>query len=168
MNDQVFSDNEIETSVSKSTSLSGIELTQTQIPQRILVVDDSEINRKILTKILTSLGYQVFSASDGVEAVKLVTSQTKTYFSCIFMDISMPNMDGYEATRTIRMNDITIPIIALTANSLSEEKTKAESAGMNHFCTKPLRKEKICELIANLLLVSSSPSLSSKTISAKK
>jgi len=128
-------------------------------PKRILVVDDNEINRKIMAKILGSVGYQISVACDGVEAVKkIVTSQVPTYFVCIFMDISMPNMDGYEATRNIRMNNIHVPIIALTANSLSEEKTKAETAGMNHFCTKPLRKDKVVKLLDKLLNNSTSPS----------
>jgi len=152
-------------SISTSTTLSEQHTQHTMIeltpiaPKRILVVDDNEINRKIMTKILTTLGYQISVAVDGLDAVKIVTSQSKTYFLCIFMDISMPNMDGYEATRNIRKNDITVPIIALTANSLSEEKTKAESAGMNHFCTKPLRKDKVVELLDNLLTSTSSTNL---------
>jgi CheY-like chemotaxis protein len=117
-----------------------------------LVVDDSLINRSILTKILTSLSYEVLTACDGIEASNMVISQNASYFGCIFMDISMPNMDGYEATRIIRSKGIKTPIIALTANSLSEEKTRADKAGMDCFCTKPLRRDKIIKLLDTLSL----------------
>jgi CheY-like chemotaxis protein len=115
----------------------------------ILVADDNVVNRKILSRILTSLNFTPVMAADGVQAVEAVKASPTPFF-CVFMDISMPHLDGYEATRHIRALGSTVPIIALTANALSEERVKALSSGMDGFQTKPLRKVELAKLLHSM------------------
>lgn len=113
--------------------------------QIILVTDDNRVNQKILSRILIGLNYRVIVANDGLEAVRAVEEYPT--IACIFMDISMPIMDGYEATRQLRAAGHTMLIIALTANALSEERKKATLAGMDEFATKPIRKHQIMKFL---------------------
>ena len=136
-------------SVSSSTSGS-----TTPIARSILVADDNDVNRKILSRILTSLRYRPVMAADGVQAVEAVKANIASGgppFLCVFMDISMPHLDGYEATRHIRALGSSVPIIALTANALSEERKKASDAGMNGFQTKPIRKIELQKLLIKVV-----------------
>ena len=122
----------------------------TPVARSVLVADDNDVNRKILSRILTSLGYRPVMANDGVQAVEAVKANLAAGgppFLCVFMDISMPHLDGYEATRHIRALGYHVTIIALTANALSEERRKALEAGMNAFQTKPIRKAELQKLL---------------------
>ena len=108
---------------------------------RILLAEDIEINQEIVMAILEPLELDLVCANDGQEAVELF-SQSKTPFDLIFMDIQMPIMDGFKATKEIRSSGVfnaeTIPIIAMTANAFKEDIEKCIEAGMNDHIGKPI------------------------------
>ncbi len=110
--------------------------------RRILLVDDVELNREIAEVILTESGFVVETAPDGTDAVSMVEKAEEGYYDAILMDVQMPIMDGYEATRAIRKlprEDVkNLPIIAMTANALEEDKEAALKNGMNAHLAKPL------------------------------
>ena len=108
---------------------------------RVLLVEDNEMNRQISVELLKSAGVMVEVACDGREAVdKLMQTKAELPYDMVLMDIQMPNMDGYEATRLIRMNEhlASLPIIAMTAHALDEEKQRCLAAGMNDHISKPI------------------------------
>lgn len=110
---------------------------------RILLVDDSDINLEVARRLLEKEGAWVETCMNGQEALQALTttqSPGATLFDAVLMDVQMPVMDGYEATARIRkdLGLADLPIIALTAGALSEERRRAEAAGMNAFLTKPL------------------------------
>jgi len=108
----------------------------------ILIVEDNRVNQEIAVEILKSVGINAHIAVDGVEAVKAVSEKT---FDAVLMDIQMPNMDGYEATRKIRNEKglSTLPIIAMTASVVLQNENRCMEAGMNGFVPKPIRQEKL-------------------------
>jgi len=110
--------------------------------RRILLVEDNELNREIAEAILEETGFTVESAPDGTDAVAMVRQSEPHYYDAILMDVQMPVMDGYEATRTIRAlpreDAENIPIIAMTANAMEEDKEAALKNGMNDHIAKPL------------------------------
>ena len=110
--------------------------------KRILVVEDNMINREIARELLEDEGFVIEEAEDGTVAVSMLESKEKGYYEFVLMDIQMPIMNGYTATRKIRGSDNTdiadIPIIAMTANAFSEDKKNAFDAGMNEHVAKPL------------------------------
>jgi signal transduction histidine kinase/CheY-like chemotaxis protein len=112
---------------------------------RVLLVEDNLINQEVMLAILKGLEIEVDVANDGLEAVAILTlAHTQlTTFDLILMDCQMPNLDGYEATRRIRAGDAgdifcEIPIAALTANTMNNEREKCIAAGMNEYLTKPI------------------------------
>lgn len=109
---------------------------------RILLVEDNVINQEIAMEIIGATGAAVECASDGREGLQRFGEMTEGYFDMIFMDIQMPVMNGYEATRAIRKlpreDALTIPIIALSANAFAEDIAASRKAGMNEHMTKPL------------------------------
>lgn len=110
--------------------------------KRILLVEDNELNREIAEEIIGSTGASIETAVNGLEAVEKVALSAAGYYQMILMDIQMPVMDGYEATRRIRSLSRSdageIPIIAMTANAFSEDVSAALEAGMNHHLPKPI------------------------------
>lgn len=108
----------------------------------VLLVEDNELNMEIAVAILESAGFEIEVARDGSEALDKVKSQPAGYYELILMDIQMPMMNGYEATRAIRALDdpqkARIPIIAMTANAFEEDKKNAYEAGMNAHIAKPI------------------------------
>lgn len=110
--------------------------------KRVLVVEDIELNREIAEVILEEAGFVVESAPDGTDAVAMVEKSGENYYDVVLMDVQMPIMNGYEATRTIRnlpRKDVKdLPIIAMTANALEEDKEAALKNGMNAHISKPL------------------------------
>ena len=110
--------------------------------KRILLVEDNELNREIAVEIIGSTGVSIDTAVNGLDAVNIVSQSAEGFYQMILMDIQMPVMDGYEATRQIRSlkrADIrNIPIVAMTANAFSEDVTNAIKAGMNYHLAKPI------------------------------
>lgn len=122
---------------------------------RVLVVDDNELNREIVTEILENNGFQIEAAADGSIAVEMIKNSEENYFDLVLMDIQMPIMDGYEASRAIRYlprQDVAdLPIIAMTANAFDEDKEKALENGMNAHITKPLDIKVLLETLEKIL-----------------
>lgn len=119
--------------------------------KRIMLVEDNELNREIACEFLQETGISIEEAETGKEALDLFTNTPEGYFDLIFMDISMPVMDGYQATIAIRSLERAdakkIPIVALSANALSEDVEAAKNAGMNEHISKPVDIEKLqCSL----------------------
>lgn len=123
--------------------------------KKILVVDDIEVNRLILVKILHSLGASCDVAGNGQEAVDLFESSEEGEYDLILMDIQMPVMDGYTATRTIRAGDHpsarTMPIIAMTANAFVDDVKDAIESGMDAHVAKPVQIDKLRATIQQVL-----------------
>ena len=110
--------------------------------KKILLVEDNELNREIATAILEEAGFQLDAVQDGTDAVQRMTETPEDSYDLILMDIQMPRMDGYTATRKIRAlsnpKKASIPIVAMTANAFDEDRQKAFSAGMNAHIAKPI------------------------------
>jgi len=105
---------------------------------RVLVVDDSDINREVARRLLEREGAQVQTCDDGREALDCLRAQPDA-FHVVLMDVQMPEMDGLEATRRLRGDlGLTLPVVALTAGALAEERRRALAAGMTDFLSKPL------------------------------
>ncbi len=122
--------------------------------RRILVVEDNELNRMILTSVLAEQGCLLTEAVNGREAVDLFMASPPRSFDLILMDVQMPVMDGYEAARRIRRSGHadagTVPIFAVTANAFQEDLDRALDAGMNDAITKPLDIAKLLEKIRRI------------------
>lgn len=105
--------------------------------KKILVVEDNEDNREILVYRLRQLGFEILEASNGKEAIE-TASQAKP--DLIFMDLRMPVMDGWEATRALRQTDWgkDMPVVVVTAHAMEEDRRKAINAGCNGFIAKPI------------------------------
>ena len=120
--------------------------------KKVLLVEDNELNREIATAIMKEIGLEVDTAEDGTDAVNIMSSAEGRKYDLIFMDIQMPKMDGYTATREIRtLNNhkcANIPIIAMTANAFEEDREKAIRAGMNGHIAKPISTEVILEKLS--------------------
>jgi CheY-like chemotaxis protein len=113
---------------------------------KILLVEDNELNRDMLSRRLERKGYAVAIAVDGQQAVDMAASEAP---AVILMDMSLPVIDGWEATRRIKANDATkrIPIIALTAHAMQGDEQKARVAGCDDFDTKPVELPRLLEKI---------------------
>ena len=118
------------------------KITFNCVGKKILLVEDNELNREIAYTILKEAGMIITEARDGVEAVKLMNQADEDTYDLILMDIQMPRMDGYTATREIRTLEnnrkANIPIVAMTANAFEEDKQKSIEAGMNGHIAKPI------------------------------
>ena len=135
-----------------------------QVPQntqpRILAVDDNEPNLKLLKILLTDMGIQVDTASSGRKALQMVQDVS---YNMVFMDIQMPEMDGLEVTSLIRAQEdegTHMPIIALTAHAMAEEKAELITAGMDDYLTKPVNEQQLTHIIT--LWAKASPDYSSR------
>lgn len=123
--------------------------------KRVLLVEDNEMNREIAEEILQEDGLIVEIAENGSVAMKKFEEAEVGYYQMIFMDIQMPIMDGYEATRGIRALDRedakAVPIVALTANAFQEDRKLAKEAGMNEHLSKPFRRKSIYQVLVKYL-----------------
>jgi len=117
---------------------------------KILLVEDNEMNRDMLSRRLTRRGYEVVMAVDGERGVAMATSESP---ALILMDMSLPGLDGWEATRQIKAAPATgaIPVIALTAHAMEGDREKALAAGVDDFDTKPVELERLLGKIEALL-----------------
>ncbi|HEX5327352.1 MAG TPA: response regulator [Acetobacteraceae bacterium] len=118
--------------------------------KRILVVEDTEDNRRIIRDLLTSFGYELIEARDGAEGVAMAQSHRP---DLILMDIQLPVMDGYEATRRIRAHpDLKhIPVIAVTSYALSGDEAKARAAGCDAYIAKPFSPRQLLAKVREFL-----------------
>ncbi len=123
--------------------------------RRILLVEDNMMNREIATEYLQDFGFLVECAEDGKIACDILSNSQPGYFDLVLMDIQMPIMDGYEATKVIRKfknkKIANIPIIAMTANAFEEDKNAAKEAGMNGHLAKPIDIQKLIETLNDIL-----------------
>ena len=119
--------------------------------KRVLLVEDNELNREIAIAILEEAGMRVDSVDDGDIAVSTINNAPADQYDLVFMDIQMPKMDGYTATREIRTlpdnRKANIPIIAMTANAFEEDKRKSYESGMNGHISKPINIEAIARVL---------------------
>jgi CheY-like chemotaxis protein len=117
---------------------------------RILLVEDNEMNRDMLSRRLERKGYEIVIAVDGQQAIDFAAAEQP---DLILMDMSLPVVDGWEATRRLKAGAQTkqIPIIALTAHAMPEDERKAREAGCNDYDTKPVEFPRLLEKIATLL-----------------
>jgi two-component system cell cycle response regulator DivK len=117
---------------------------------RILLVEDNEMNRDMLSRRLVRNGYEVFLAMDGQQGADMALSEQP---DLILMDMSLPVIDGWEATRRIKANDATrrIPVIALTAHAMAGDREKAMEVGCEDYDTKPVEISRLLGKIAALL-----------------
>lgn len=116
--------------------------------KKILLVEDNELNYEIAKTVLEEAGFIVDGASNGKEAIDKTSDST---YDVILMDIQMPIMDGYEATKELRRLGNKTPIIAMTANAFSEDRKKAEDVGMDGYIAKPIDVNKLVSTIINIL-----------------
>lgn len=120
----------------------------------ILLVEDNPINQQVARGILERKDIKVTIANNGKEAVDLLESSPSDRFDLILMDMEMPLMDGYEATRVLRSKNqfSNIPIVALTAYAMPEDRARCLSAGMNDHVPKPVKPDLLYETIAKWIL----------------
>ncbi len=123
--------------------------------RRLLLVEDNELNMEIAQELLRTVGFSVETAQNGQIAVEMVRNSTAGYYDAILMDIQMPVMNGYQASREIRRLEnrelSEIPIIALTANTFDEDKKEALSSGMNAYVAKPIDVMVLYETLKKIL-----------------
>ena len=121
---------------------------------RVLLVEDNEINCEIVEFMLKDAGAEVVTANDGKAAVDVFVQSAPGTFDCVLMDLMMPVMSGYEATRVIRglerSDAKSVPIIALSANAFEEDVTMARDAGMNEHLAKPVDMDRMFKVISRL------------------
>ena len=119
---------------------------------RILVVEDNLVNRKLIQRLLEKHGHTISEAEDGLEALALMENNR---YDIVFMDLQMPNMDGFTATREIRKRENTstrrIPIVALTAYALDEDRRKCLEAGMDAYLPKPINSRDLYEIVDKVI-----------------
>ena len=139
-------DSKVETGEKTEASIRGLH---------VLLAEDNELNMEIAEFLLQNEGADVTRAWNGQEAVEIFKKSRSGDFDVILMDIMMPVMNGYEATKRIRSMDRedakTIPIIAMTANAFTEDRLKAKKAGMNEYIAKPVDVKLLVKVIHELL-----------------
>ena len=122
--------------------------------KRILLVEDNEMNREIATDVMEDAGIEIEEAVDGDIAVEMISRSEPGYYNLVLMDIQMPRMNGYEATKAIRSLEnkelASIPIIAMTANAFAEDREKSLAVGMNAHIAKPVSYESLFEAMGQL------------------
>ncbi|MCC6484736.1 MAG: response regulator [Armatimonadetes bacterium] len=120
--------------------------------EKLLVVDDNPVNQTVALKTLRSLGYDADAINDGAHAVHALENHT---YRLVLMDLQMPEMDGFEATAAIRAHSDervrSIPIVAITAHAIQEDRERCLKAGMNGFLTKPIQKDALGSVLESLL-----------------
>jgi signal transduction histidine kinase len=146
--------------VEEGQSPQQVELPELVLPEnmsglKILLVEDNALNREIAVSILHKLGLVVETAVDGRDAVQKFTGSLPGTYQCLLMDIQMPIMNGYDATRAIRTSShaeaSTIPIIAVTADVFEEDVARVMACGMNGYISKPVDYKKLLQVLTEIL-----------------
>lgn len=123
--------------------------------KHILLAEDNELNREIAVEILNAYGFEVDTAENGAIAVEKVCTAAPGQYDLVLMDVQMPIMDGYTATRRIRELEnpalAGIPILAMTANAFDEDRQNAEKAGMNGHLSKPFDMQQLLTMLREKL-----------------
>jgi len=124
-----------------------------QFPGKVLLVEDNIVNQMVAGEILSGLGLQIEIAENGQQAVAMYRQQS---FDMVFMDCQMPIMDGYEASKEIRkleqsLNKTPVPIIALTANAMQQDRERSLAAGMNDHLPKPVTESGFIQMLKHFL-----------------
>ncbi len=123
--------------------------------KKVLLVDDNDINREIATLVLLDAGLSVETAENGREAFDRIAASEPGEFDAVLMDIQMPVMNGYEASKAIRKLEdpglSKIPIVAMTANAFAEDIQNAKDAGMDGHIAKPFDSDRMFELLSDIL-----------------
>lgn len=123
--------------------------------KRVLLVEDIDLNREIAVEILSCEGFLIEEAENGAIAVEMIEKSEPNYYDCVLMDIQMPIMNGYEATKKIRALEnpelANIPIIAMTANAFAEDCKQAFEAGMNRHVAKPIDVQNLLQVLSDVL-----------------
>ena len=115
---------------------------------KILIVEDNEMNRDMLSRRLSRKGYEIEIAVDGAEGLVMMRNNTP---DLVLMDMGLPVMDGWEATRRIRNAGLELPVVALTANAMPGDREACLEAGCDAYLSKPIRKESLAAAIAGVV-----------------
>ena len=122
---------------------------------RLLLVEDNELNQEIAQTILEAAGFIIDTANDGSIAVEMMKEKPADTYELILMDVQMPIMNGYEATRAVRALDdpvkSAIPIVAMTANAFDEDRKEAMDSGMNGYVPKPINIDQLMSTLDEIL-----------------
>jgi len=117
---------------------------------RILLVEDNPVNQRLETRLLEKRGHRVVLAANGREALDALEKES---FDLVLMDVQMPEMDGFEATAAIREREkasgVRLPVIALTAHAMKDDRERCLAAGMDDYLTKPIQPRELHELLEN-------------------
>ena len=139
---------------SPTRSASGTAITLPEKPLTVLVAEDNDLNYEITAEQLRGYRVHCVRTVNGQDCLQRIEQAAPDEFDAILMDIMMPDMDGYEATRAIRLSEkvdaADIPIIALTANAFAEDAKAAHDAGMNAHLSKPLDFNKLKNILARI------------------
>ncbi len=157
---RMLSVQEIEAAVQRLTAHPDAASSLHLLPKQILVVDDGEANRRLIELVLRRAGAVVTTGADGREALREIS---QTAFDLVLMDMQMPVLDGYQATRMIRSTGCDVPIIALTGNAMKGDRERCLEAGCNEFLTKPVNVDLLVETVAGFIGVAASDSTPSPT-----
>lgn len=138
----------------EKTEPEDLDISYDYSDKRVLLVEDNELNRELALAILEETGMQIDSAEDGIETVNIINEAPEDRYDLVLMDIQMPRMDGYTATKEIRTlpnnRKANIPIVAMTANAFDEDRRKAFECGMNGYIVKPIDMKAIAKLLGEI------------------
>lgn len=146
-----YQGNEVDMFIPNSENTVDTEVSVDYTGKRVLLVEDNELNRELASAILGETGIEIDCAVDGIEAVNRINEAPEGTYDLVLMDIQMPRMDGYTATREIRTlsnnRKANIPIVAMTANAFEEDRRKAFECGMNGHIVKPIDMKGIAKVL---------------------
>jgi CheY-like chemotaxis protein/HPt (histidine-containing phosphotransfer) domain-containing protein len=143
-----YSSQKTTTDLNRSTVAQKHECLDTKLSGHILIAEDNEVNQKLVQAMLEKTGLKITFANDGLEVLEKVAPEQ---YNLILMDIHMPNMDGFETTKSLRDSGLDIPIIALTADVMKQEVDKCLEVGCNEHLSKPIDRNKLMNLLESYL-----------------